>query len=42
MKVLKHLAIFEELLQDSGNGLVEQARAAGNHIERRPMETPHS
>ena len=42
MKDLKHLAFFEDLLQDSGNGLVEQSRAAGNHIERRPMKAPHS
>lgn len=26
MKDLKHLAFFEDLLQDSGNGLVEQSR----------------
>lgn len=30
MKDLKHLAFFEDLLQDSGNGLAEQSRAAGN------------
>lgn len=30
MKDLKHLNYFENLLQDSGNELVDKARAAGN------------
>lgn len=34
MKDLKHLAFFEDLLQDSGNGLVEQSRAADPYSAR--------